>query len=104
MEYFPLGLAEGKAFCNRVAEREKLRTNIKLSRSTIVTSPRRYGKSSLVLHVLENIKMPYKRVDLFVTLDESTVAREIIDGVNVLINQIINKPEQLFVLMKAESH
>lgn len=48
MEYFPLGLAEGKAFCNRVAERSKLQTNIELNRSTIVTSPRRYGKSSLV--------------------------------------------------------
>lgn len=100
MEYFPLGLAEGKAFCNRVLEREKLKTNIKLNRNTIVTSLRRYGKSSLVLYILESLSIPYKRVDLFVTLDEATVAREIIDGVNALINKIINKPEQLVSLMK----
>ena len=100
MEYFPLGLAEGKAFCNRVAERNKLRTNIELNRNTIVMSPRRYGKSSLVIRALEELNFPYKRVDLFVTLDEATVAREIIDGVNNLINKVVNKPEQLVVFMK----
>src|SRR3990167_6408558 len=100
MEYFPLGLAEGKAFCNRVAERNILRTNIELNRNTIVMSPRRYGKSSLVIRALEELNFPYKRVDLFVTLDEATVAREIIDGVNNLINKVVNKPEQLVVFMK----
>ncbi|OGO95700.1 MAG: hypothetical protein A3F41_03715 [Coxiella sp. RIFCSPHIGHO2_12_FULL_44_14] len=100
MEYFPLGLAEGKAFCNRAQERKKLQSNIELSRSTIVTSPRRYGKSSLVLYVLKELQIPYERVDLFVTLDESTVAKEIINGVNNLINKIITKPEQLIASMK----
>lgn len=100
MEYFPLGLAEGRAFCNRVSEREQLRANIEMNRSTIVTSPRRYGKSSLVLYVLESMKVPYKRVDLFVTVDESTVAREIVDGVNVLINQVIDKPDKVISLVK----
>jgi uncharacterized protein len=100
MHYFPLGLAEGQAFCNRVNERKKLKTNIELNRSTIVISPRRYGKSSLVLCVLESLGIPYKRVDLFVTLDESTVAREIIDGVNSLLNTISNKPEKVIAAMK----
>lgn len=99
MEYFPLGLAEGNAFCNRLDERNKLKLNIELNRSTILTSPRRYGKSSLVLYALEELQLPYKRVDLFVTLDESTVAREIIDGVNGLINEVISKPEQLMSIV-----
>ena len=55
MEYFPLGLAEGRAFCNRDDEREKLIANIELNRSTMVTSPRRYGKTSLVLYVLKHL-------------------------------------------------
>jgi AAA+ ATPase superfamily predicted ATPase len=100
MKYFPLGLAEGKAFCNRVAERKKLKINIESNRSTIVISPRRYGKSSLVLYVLDQLKIPYKRVDLFVALDEATVSREIIDGVNTLLNQIVNTPEKMVVMMK----
>jgi AAA+ ATPase superfamily predicted ATPase len=100
MEYFPLGLAEGKAFCNRVEERAKLKTNIGLNRSTVVMSPRRYGKSSLVLYVLNDLDIPYIRVDMFVTLDETTVAKEIVDGVNNLINKIISKPEQLIASMK----
>lgn len=100
MDYFPLGLAEGKAFCNRVAEREKLKTNIDANRSSIIISPRRYGKSSLVLYALEKLNVPYKRVDLFVALDEATVAREIIHGVNALLNQVAKTPEKLIVAMK----
>lgn len=97
MEYFPLGLAGGKAFCNRFSERSTLKKNIDLGRSTIVMSPRRYGKSSLVLYVLEALGLPYKRVDLFVTLNEKTIAREIIDGVNALLNAIVTKPQKLMM-------
>ena len=100
MDYFPLGLAEGRAFCNRAQEREKLRQNIALNRSTLIISPRRYGKSSLALYVLEAMDIPYVRVDLFVTLDESSVARAIIMAVNTLLNSIISKPIQLIAMVK----
>ena len=55
--------------------------------------PRRYGKTSLVLYVLKNLSLPYACIDLFVTLDESTVATEIIAGVNDVINQVMTRPE-----------
>lgn len=100
MNYFPLGLAEGLAFCNRNAEQKKLHTNIALNRSTIITSPRRYGKSSLVLHVLEKTKLPFVRVDLFLALDEDMVVREILRGINQLINQLVKKPERLMLSVK----
>ena len=66
----------------------------------MIVSPRRFGKSSLVLYVLNKIKQPFVRVDLFVTLDEATVSREIVDGVNYLINKIIGKPEQVISSVK----
>lgn len=100
MSYFPLGLAEGESFCNRIQERKKLQNNIHNNINTVIVSPRRFGKSSLILYVLNEIKIPYGRVDLFVALDEATVAREIIDGVNGLLNLVIGKPEQIISSMK----
>ncbi len=47
-DYFPSKLATGKAFCNRINELTQLRMNINKSRHTVIYSPRRYGKSSLV--------------------------------------------------------
>ena len=100
MSYFPLGLAEGESFCNRVQERKKLQNNINNSTNTVIVSPRRFGKSSLILYVLNEIKISYGRVDLFVALDEATVAREIIDGVNCLLNLVAGKPELIISSMK----
>ena len=100
MSYFPLGLAEGESFCNRVQERKKLQNNIDNNINTVIVSPRRFGKSSLILYVLNELKIPYGRVDLFIALDEATVAREIIDGVNCLLNLVVGKPEQIISSMK----
>ena len=100
MDFFPLGLAQGQAFCNRVNEREKLSSNIKLNRNTLIISPRRYGKSSLALYVLQEMDVPYVRVDLFLTMDESSMVRAILTGVNNLLNRIISKPMQAIALVK----
>jgi AAA+ ATPase superfamily predicted ATPase len=100
MSSFPLGLAEGSAFCNRAQERKKLKNNIHNNTNTVIVSPRRFGKSSLILYVLNEMKIPYGRVDLFVTLDEATVAREIIDGVNNVLNLVAGKPEKIISSMK----
>jgi len=40
MNYFPLGIAKGDAFCNRVLERKQLIANIKKGQYIIVISPR----------------------------------------------------------------
>ena len=55
--WFPLGLAEGKAFCNRVKEREHLEYNITHSIHSLIVSPRRYGKTSLAHKVMTDIKI-----------------------------------------------
>lgn len=46
-DYFPLGKAHGKAFCNREYETEWLLKNINSAKHSLVMAPRRFGKSSL---------------------------------------------------------
>src|ERR1700677_4987683 len=94
INYFPLGLAKGEAFCNRVSERKQLINNIERNKHTIVISPRRYGKSSLVLYCLDETTLPYERVDLFVAVSAKTIEDQILKGVKNLITKISTTPEQ----------
>lgn len=94
-EYFPLGIAKGNAFCNRVTERSQLVKNIKAHQHTLITSPRRYGKTSLVLFVLEKLGIPFAKVDLFVALDAKACEEQLLHGVQRIFNQISSKPERL---------
>lgn len=68
--YFPRGIALGQAFCNRVAERNRLISNIKAKQHTLIMSPRRYGKTSLVKYAAHEVKTIFCEADLFVALDD----------------------------------
>lgn len=100
INYFPLGIAKGEAFCNRIAERKQLISNTQRNKHTIVISPRRYGKSSLVLCSLEEIKFPYERVDLFVAVSVKTIEDQILKGVKNLIGKVSTVPEQAVGFIK----
>lgn len=52
MTQFPSGIAEGRAFCNRLKERQRLKINIQDIRHTVLMAPRRYGKTSLIRQVI----------------------------------------------------
>jgi len=93
-KYFPLGIAKGAAFCNRVKERKRILQNIKKAQHTVVISPRRYGKSSLVLYTLDENNFLYSRVDLFVAVNAKTIENQILEGVKSLIKKTSNTPEQ----------
>lgn len=99
-DYFPLGIATGNAFCNRVVERQRLVKNIKARQHTLITSPRRYGKTSLVLFVLEKLSIPYAKVDLFVALDAKACEEQLIHGVQHLFSKISTKPERIINLIR----
>lgn len=85
LDYFPLGLATGERFCNRTQERERLANNIALCKQTVLISPRRYGKSSLANRVIEDLKLPYVAIDLFVTYDDKLVCDRLVKGVSELV-------------------
>ena len=100
MNYFPLGVAKGTAFCNRVMERKQLIHNLKQGKHTIVISPRRYGKTSLVLYTLNESQLLYERVDLFVAINAKTIEEQILKGVKNLLSRINNLPKQIVAVMK----
>src|SRR5579862_131212 len=100
INYFPLGIAKGDAFCNRVLERKQLINNIHKGQHTIIISPRRYGKSSLVLHSLEEARLHYERVDFFVAVNAKTMEDQILKGVKKLITKVSSIPEQAVSFIK----
>lgn len=46
----------GEHFCNRVLEIDELVTDVKNGVNVIIFSPRRYGKTSLIMRVLEEVR------------------------------------------------
>ena len=97
---FPLGIAKGAAFCNRIAERSRLSAIINSGHHGLIMSPRRYGKSSLVLYTLNELQIPYIRLDLFVTTDEQKIVIEILDAVKKIIMQLGSFSEQIICILK----
>jgi AAA+ ATPase superfamily predicted ATPase len=78
---FPRSIAIGKAFFNRKREKKKLKENILANRHTLLMSPRRYGKTSLIWEVIRNLKVPACKIDFFSVTDEISVRDAIFDGV-----------------------
>lgn len=100
INFFPLGIAKGEAFCNREQERKQLISNIERGKHTLVISPRRYGKSSLVLYCLEECKIPSERVDFFVAVNAKTIEEQMLKGIKSLISKVTTVPEQAVSYIK----
>lgn len=94
-DYFPSKLAIGKAFCNRINELKQLNTNINKSRHTVIYSPRRYGKSSLVNKIVTDLKLPYAAIDLFLAHDDRMITKRIMLGISSIISQILTPSEKI---------
>ena len=95
MNYFPMSLATGKAFCNRKEELSRINYNLEGKIPTLLVSPRRYGKTSLALRALEKIKWPSAHVDLYKALSEDDIARFVLNGVGSILGQIEGTPKKL---------
>ena len=93
-DLFPLSLAQGKAFCNRIIEQERIQNNIQNIRHSLLASPRRYGKTSLALKAIEDSKLPYASIDLFMAYNENKILSRILDGIAPLISKILPKTNQ----------
>lgn len=85
LQYFPEGVAKGRAFINRKEERRYLAERIKSNQHTVLVAPRRYGKTSLVIKVAEELKMPYCSIDLLAASSEDYVRDQIVDKVGKLV-------------------
>jgi|LauGreDrversion4_2_1035121.scaffolds.fasta_scaffold132383_3 AAA+ ATPase superfamily predicted ATPase len=89
IDYFPVTLAKEESFCNRVAERQELLSNILKCKHTVLASPRRYGKTSLVYQVITENNIPCAKIDLFMAVDDASICKFITDAVEQAIKQII---------------
>ena len=98
MDYFPLSLAVGYAFCNRTVEQRNLTYNLLESRPTLIVSPRRYGKTSLALHTLKQSKLIYMHFDFFSAINEQDIQNIILKGAGQLIGQIEKIPQKMLTL------
>lgn len=90
-ELFPLGIAEGAAFCNRVEERKELRQHIKTRQHTVLLAPRRYGKTSLLIKVVEETKIPYCIIDFLMAGSHEDVSDHILERIGYLVAEILPK-------------
>jgi uncharacterized protein len=89
LKYFPEGIAKGDAFINRAEERHYLINRIKANKHTILMAPRRYGKTSLVIKIAEEMRIPYCTIDLLAAFSEEYVRDQIVDKISRLVFDIL---------------
>jgi uncharacterized protein len=100
-ELFPLGKAEGEAFCNRVDETKKLIGNLESGKHTFIVAPRRYGKSSLCEHAFLHSGLSWGKVAFHVAITEKDVERLAINAVIRLIGEAIGQVDKFTALIKS---
>lgn len=108
-KYFPEGVAIGSAFINRVEERNFLINRITANKHTVLIAPRRYGKTSLVMQVANEMQLPYCSIDLLAAYNEEYVRDQLVSKVGSLALELlpsINKAKEkllnIFKHMRAE--
>src|SRR3989338_3048567 len=99
-DYFPLGKAHGKAFCNRTEETKWLEENIKSCKHSLLIAPRRFGKSSLTDRACKKAGYPFITLNFNTCSDERDVDRLIRRGVSKLIGEAIGQVDKIARLIK----
>src|SRR3990167_1007073 len=99
-EYFPLGKAYGKAFCNRTIETKWLVDNIQACKHSLLIAPRRFGKSSLAEKATEVCCFPVVCLNFNTCSDEQDVDALIRQSVCHLIGKAIGPIEKSLEIIK----
>ncbi len=97
---FPLDIAFDDAFFNREDERERLKNNIDSNTHTLITSPRRYGKTSLVYKVITELKVAHATMDMMLASDDEKMKNIIIDGIARASTAIASGKTKIIELIK----
>lgn len=93
---FPLRIATGDAFCNRVAQRKKLAKLLITGQHIWLQAHRRHGKSSLMLVTFndlckKNKKISFAREDLAFVSDKESVIEKLCGAASKLIIDTLDK-------------
>ena len=89
LKYFPEGIAKGEAFINRQEERQTLNNRIKSNKHSVLIAPRKYGKTSLVIKVAEEMDITYCAIDLLAAFSEEYVRDQLVDKVGCLVFNLL---------------
>lgn len=89
IKYFPEGIALGDAFINREEERSYLIKRIKSNKHSVLMAPRRYGKTSLVIKIANEMKIPYCTIDLLAAHSDEYVRDQIVNKVSRLVFDLL---------------
>lgn len=98
-DIFPRGVAQGKSFYDRVAERKKLKQNIENIVHTVLVAPRRYGKTSLMTQVLYENKISHVWIDFMTLTNKEDVQTKLLQKISNLIIQVVPIIEKLKKLL-----
>lgn len=96
---FPLGLASGEAFYDRVNERAMLQKNIENVRHTALIAPRRFGKTSLIKKVLDENEIHYIWLDFMAITSKEEAQQRFLNHISELIVKIVKGQEALLKKM-----
>lgn len=98
--YFTTKVATPKSFCDREQESRTLSSNIKKNQHTVVVAPRRYGKTSLIMHTLETMKIPFACIDLFCVVYEEDVCQKTAKAISSLVKSMASFSERTVKLLE----
>lgn len=87
--YFPQGIASDDSFCNREQERAAMQHSIEAHEHIVLVAPRRHGKTSLIMQVLQEIDTPGICIDFFFALTQVDVTKTISDGVSRIMSMLL---------------
>ncbi len=103
MNPFTIGIAQGIDFCNREEEKASLTNYARNANNVVLFSPRRYGKSSLVTRVLNDLKKE-KYITIYVDLFAVSSEQEFVSKFSTaIIKSLGNRISSKSLLDKAKS-
>lgn len=94
-ELFPRGIAQGKAFYDRITERKKLKQNIQHAIHTVLIAPRRYGKTSLMTQVLHENKIKHIWIDFMTITSRDDVQDKLLQKISNLVVNVAPAAKRL---------
>jgi AAA+ ATPase superfamily predicted ATPase len=90
------GTVDNVHFCNRVKETKELITDIDTGLNVLLYAPRRFGKTSLVLHTLKQAQYPYIFLDFMSIVDTDEFINEYFNAISKSLDTTADKVVDFF--------
>jgi len=90
------GTVDNQYFCNRTAETKELKTDIDTGLNLLIYAPRRFGKTSLVLHTLKQTDYQYIFLDFMSIVDDHEFINEYFNAISKSLNTTADKVVDFF--------